>query len=278
MTARLRLVQNDIPAPPALRDCPVCNSSTATALPDYSPEHWKLCRCGGCDLVYLRNPAAYAALKQDLAWEKTFAEKKTATAGSTRFSPHVRALRKRLGMTRDKTAAFRRWFNEGHVLDIGCGLGRRIQPPMTPYGIELSTAQHRLADRAMRPLGGYCIHGAGAEAIWKFDARQFDGIVMFSYLEHETNVMSVLRGAHRALKDRGCVFIRVPNFGSLNRRVIGPNWCGFRYPDHVNYFTLATLSATARRVGFTAALVNRLTLPLDDNISVLLRKSPEVLH
>ena len=125
----------------------------------------------------------------------------------------------------------------------------------------------------MRTRGGYCVHGAGAEAIWQFDPAQFDGIVMFSYLEHEVDVMGVLRGVHRALKDDGALFVRVPNFGALNRRVIGPKWCGFRYPDHVNYFTLSTLRATAARAGFTTQLVNRLTLPVDDNISVLLRKT-----
>ena len=96
---------------------------------------------------------------------------------------------------------------------------------------------------------------------------------MFSYLEHETNVLGVLRGAHRALKDTGAVFVRVPNFGSLNRRVIGPKWCGFRYPDHVNYFTLSSLTNTASKAGFDTTLINRFTRPVDDNITVLLRKS-----
>jgi predicted SAM-dependent methyltransferase len=84
----------------------------------------------------------------------------------------------------------------------------------------------------------------------------------------------VLRGAHRALKDTGALFIRVPNYGSLNRKVIGPKWCGFRYPDHVNYFTLGTLRDTVARAGFRAQLVNTVTQPIDDNISVLLRKLP----
>jgi len=264
-------------AAPALRDCPVCDSSACTPLPAYSPDHWDMVTCAACNLVYLRNPAEYAALEEDFAWEKTYEEKKTATEGSTPISPYVRTIRTKLGLTRDRTAAFRRWFHDGHVLDIGCGDGARIKPPMTPYGIELSTALHARADSEMRKSGGYCIHGAGAEAIWKFDEGQFDGIVMFSYLEHETNVMSVLRGARRALKDNGRVFVRVPNYGSLNRKAIGPKWCGFRYPDHVNYFTLATLKNAARRAGFLATLINRITLPLDDNVSVLLRKSPEGL-
>jgi SAM-dependent methyltransferase len=257
-----------------LRPCPTCEGTEARPLPDYSPEHWIVATCQTCGLTYLRNPPAYEALEEDFAWEKTYEEKKQASRGSTPFSPLMRRLRDSLGMTRDKTSSFRRWFRDGHVLDVGCGAGDRIRPPMTPYGIELSRALHARADAAMRASGGYCLHGAGAEAIWDFEPEQFDGIVMFSYLEHETDVMGVLRGAHRTLKPEGGLFIRVPNFGSLNRRVIGPKWCGFRYPDHVNYFTLATLTETARRAGFTTQLINTITRPVDDNLSVLLRKAP----
>ena len=194
--------------------------------------------------------------------------------GSTPLSKGIRALRTKLGILhRDKQDRFRRWFNGGHVLDVGCGSGGRLRAPMTPYGIELSTALHREADTYMKSHGGYCLHGAGAEAIWDFEPQQFDGIVMFSYLEHEVDVHKVLSGAHRALKDGGALFIRVPNYGSLNRTLIGPKWCGFRYPDHVNYFTLKTLTETCRNNGFSTQLINKISLPLDDNISVLLRKT-----
>jgi SAM-dependent methyltransferase len=255
------------------RPCPSCNATDFTPWAQFSPDNWQVVRCGGCDLTYLRNPVDYEALEEDFAWEKTYVEKSTK-GGSTPLSGFVRKLRAAtVGMHRDKQAKFREWFNDGHVLDIGCGTGDRIRPPMTPYGIELSNVLHTKSDALMREWGGYCMHGAGAEAIWKFDEAQFDGIVMFSYLEHETDVIEVLKGAHRALKPDGGVFIRVPNFGSINRRVIGPKWCGFRYPDHVNYFTLATLTAVAKRTGFDTTLINTVTHHFDDNISVLLRKS-----
>ncbi|MCF6231954.1 MAG: class I SAM-dependent methyltransferase [Rhodobacteraceae bacterium] len=255
------------------RNCPACASGGAATLAAYSPEDWNVAACEACGFVYLRNPPDYEALKEESAWEKTYEAKKATSRGSTVFSPLARRIRNGLGMYRDKTRAFGRWFNNGHVLDIGCGWGQRIQPPMTPYGIELSTSLHKISDEVMRARGGYCLFGPGAEAIGEFDPEMFDGIVMFSYLEHETQVMDVLKGANRALKPTGAVFIRVPNFGSLNRRVIGPKWCGFRYPDHVNYFTLQSLRDVAGRAGFSVELINRVTLPIDDNISVLLRKS-----
>jgi len=258
----------------AYRNCPACDSTAFAMLASYSPEPWQVVGCEDCGFVYLRNPPGYDALEEDIAWEKSYFAKRDASGrGSTWFSPIARQIRNKLGMYREKTKSFRRWFNDGHVLDIGCGWGWRINPPMTPYGIELSTELHRIANERLREHGGFCLHGPGAEAIWKFDPEMFDGILMFSYLEHEIQVMEVLKGAFRSLKQTGAVFIRVPNFGSLNRRVIGPKWCGFRYPDHVNYFTLQSLRDVAARAGFTTHLVNWISLPVDDNISVLLRKT-----
>ncbi len=220
-------------------------------------------------MVFLVNPPEYQALEEDFAWEKTYAAKKEASRGSTQLSPLARVARHKFRTLRDRSQKFRHWFGDGNVLDIGCGDGHRIIPPMTPFGIELSKALHAQADTLMRRRGGYCLHGPGAETIWDFDEGQFDGIIMHSYLEHETAVSRVLRGARRALKSTGRMFVRVPNYASLNRRVVGAKWCGFRYPDHVNYFTPRTLADVARRAGFSMSITNRLTLPLDDNINAL---------
>ncbi|MFZ1727057.1 MAG: methyltransferase domain-containing protein, partial [Albidovulum sp.] len=136
-----------------------------------------------------------------------------------------------------------------------------------------SNALHARVDPLMRARGGYCLKAPGAEAIWQFDANFFTGVIMSSYLEHEVEAARVLSGAQRALVPGGKVFVRVPNYGSLNRRVMGARWCGFRYPDHVNYFTPASLRAMAARAGFSMQIVNRANLWLDDNIQALLIKT-----
>ncbi|MEL6883673.1 MAG: class I SAM-dependent methyltransferase [Pseudomonadota bacterium] len=256
-----------------LRPCPACETDAATRLDAYSQDQWHVARCNGCGLVYLRNPVPYDALEEDFAWEKTYEAKKDASRGSTSLSPVIRSLRHRLGLThRGQKRQMGRWFNNGKVLDIGCGNLDNVPEPMTPFGIELSRSLHAIADERMRARGGQCVHGAGAEAIWQFEPDMFDGVVMHSYLEHEIDLMGVLKGVWRALKPGGAAFVRVPNFGSINRRVVGSNWCGFRYPDHVTYFTESSLRDVARRAGFTLQVVNRIGLPIDDNIKALLRK------
>ena len=133
----------------ALRNCPTCDTVTATAQATYSPAPWTLGTCDGCGLTYLRNPPAYEALEEDFAWEKTYVEKKTSSKGSTPLSPLARKIRNGLHMYRDKTDSFRKWFNDGHVLDVGSGIGTRIAAPMTPYGIELSKALHAQSDTGL---------------------------------------------------------------------------------------------------------------------------------
>jgi 2-polyprenyl-3-methyl-5-hydroxy-6-metoxy-1,4-benzoquinol methylase len=93
---------------------------------------------------------------------------------------------------------------------------------------------------------------------------------MRSYLEHEDRPREILELAFDKLKPHGVVFVRVPNFGALNARVLGPRWCGIRLPDHLNCFTNAQLRAMAEGAGYRYRLLNRFTLATDDNIKALL--------
>ncbi|MGF1554513.1 MAG: class I SAM-dependent methyltransferase [Paracoccaceae bacterium] len=257
------------------RPCPAC-AAPATRASDtgYGRAKWRVVACGGCGFVYLANPPGDEALEaDDFAWETTSAAEEGARKQRAPALYRLDyATRWRTALTRpDEMARFRRWFGEGGaVLDVGCADGTRVQPPFTPYGIEVSRALAAKADRRMRAMGGYCLQGTGAEAIGRFEPASFDGVVMRSYLEHELEPARALAAAHRALKSSGRVYVKVPNYGSINRRVVGRQWCGFRHPDHVNYFTPASLRAMAAAAGFDLRIVNWANLVLDDNIHALL--------
>ena len=86
------------------------------------------------------------------------------------------------------------------------------------------------------------------------------------------SLWNCLTGVHRVLWDDGIIFVRVPNYVSLNRRVRGGQWCGFRCPYHVNYFTPYTLSRMAGDSGFHMKLLNPLKIAIDDNTEAVLTK------
>ncbi|MFT4717538.1 MAG: SAM-dependent methyltransferase [Paracoccaceae bacterium] len=257
------------------RKCPICDHADSTPLPAYCRDQWSVEQCNNCSHVYLKNPPGYDALIEDFAWEKTF-----ETEHQRRLAESPIAYRLDVA-TRVRHTAFRKsnadkytaWFGSGNLLDIGCADAEEDYPGFVRYGIELSNELAKKADASMQAQGGYCIHGPGAEAIWKFPENNFDGIVMFSYLEHEEEPLKVLEGAVRALKPTGNIYVRVPNFGSLNRKVTGKKWVGFRYPDHVNYFTVSDLETLAAKAGLKVKLLNPIRLPFDDNINALLSRA-----
>jgi hypothetical protein len=73
------------------------------------------------------------------------------------------------------------------------------------------------------------------------------------------------------------VVVKVPNFASVNRRLRGNRWCGFRFPDHVNYFTPATLARLAHEAGYVVDPGRRADRPLlGDNLYAVLRPAAAI--
>jgi len=66
----------------------------------------------------------------------------------------------------------------------------------------------------------------------------------------------------------------VPNYACWNRRLQGAGWPGFRFPEHVNYFTPTTIRQLIDRAGLQVARFNLLDrLPTSDNLWLVARKA-----
>lgn len=239
-----------------LRTCPVCGSDNARQSPDpYSRPPWILKRCA-CGMVYLENPPAYSALAEEMAWEKTYAVESEARRRRNpilyRAARAPKALWQRL-LRRDKlTSWIQRYVSPGPVLDVGCAGGHtleRLPAQFVPYGIEISTQLSRRANERFAARGGRAVQNDALSALGQFDAGFFSGVIMTSFLEHELEPRAVLVAAGRVMRPEARLIIKVPNLASWNRAVRGGRWCGFRFPDHVNYFTPGRLTALASQCG-----------------------------
>jgi 2-polyprenyl-3-methyl-5-hydroxy-6-metoxy-1,4-benzoquinol methylase len=258
----------------------------------YAPAPWVLKKCLETDIIFLANPPAYEELSETYAYEVTFKKESEARrqaepiryAFSTmlkRFRAKVLKRNKVLGMLHTLIAASPS--QQINVLDVGCGWGELLQVLMTslperlrgrvaPHGVEISLALSRLSDEKLRPLGGRCVHASAQDGVLRFDEDYFDVIIMASYLEHEASPLAVLENCRKRLKENGTIIVKVPNFACFNRMIRGPKWSGFRWPDHVNYFTPATLRAIADLAGLEVVRMTALdTSPLSDNMYALLR-------
>lgn len=256
------------------RQCPGCGADHARKLDKLSHPDWATVICEDCGFVYLNEAPVYEALSEDLAWTKQFKkEKKRRTAKQPIIAWLDEKTRWRLHMARDDEWAYiTDKLSSGNVLDVGCGQASRVPPQFVPFGIEIEKVSAELAHAEMSAKGGKVIHAPALEGLSQFDANMFDGIIMRSYLEHEAQPREVLEESLRVLKPGGVIYVKVPNFGTLNRMVRGRDWCGFRFPDHLNYFTISSLKAMALQTGYQFELRNKLTQITNDNMHCFLTK------
>ena len=274
---------------------PILRKPTRTRPSRYSRHPWRLVECLETGLVYLENPPAYSELNQEFAWEKTQAEEKVRRTHEEPISSFVGAAVRQAHRTHRAApklerealhllAANGRSEPPLRVLEVGCASGQKVRSiahrmrqehgvRVVPIGIEISDALARCAQANLAEYGGYAIHAPALEGLQQIEDGSIDLIILSSYLEHEIFPLEALRSCGRKLVAGGHIIIKVPNFASLNRKVRQRRWCGFRYPDHVNYFSPATLKLLVHRAGLAVARMNLIDrLPTNDNMWLIARQ------
>ena len=262
-----------------VRSCPICEAPSAGApvLP-YGRPPWDIVRCPACGFAYVPVVPVHEELVETLSWDRRHGEEATRRR---REHPIVEYL--------DKTTRWRLYLlprtepveimnrigpASGVVVDLGCGDGvmlGRIDRRFTACGVEVSAVLAARAGAVVAASGGTVVQATAAEGLATFADRSLAGVVLRSFLEHDADARAVVLAVGRKLRPDGVAVVKVPNYGSINRRVMGRAWCGFRLPDHVNYFTRGSLARLAADSGLAASFPFWLSLPTDDNIVAILR-------
>ena len=261
------------------RDCPICGRNNDSTPPSgYSHGPWMIRECPDCGFVYIDTAPQYEMLFATMAWERTTKIEELRRAEirpisykaskRTRFRMHLLPKRTMLGYIMERTKG-------GNVLDLGCGTGGALESfpqSFTPFGIEISSEAAAIADSVFRVRGGYAINAPCVEGLRHFPEGFCAAASLRSYLEHDADPLPVLKNLQRVLAPGGFAVVKVPNYGSVNRRVMGRRWCGFRYPDHLNYFTPRTLRTMATKAGFETDFGLTGRIPTSDNMWAVLTK------
>jgi len=140
---------------------------------------------------------------------------------------------------------FRSHCARGLVLDVGCSSGAFLFQLQQRFPGSYQTCG---TDASGAPLD--YAESRGVTVIREdflqhdFDGRKFDAITFWAVLEHLLEPKAFLAKAGSLLNPGGHCFVLVPNLGSLASRLLGARY-RYVYPQHLNYFSRATLAKLA---------------------------------
>ena len=145
----------------------------------------------------------------------------------------------------------------GRVLDVGCGQGDLLEVFLKrgwdAMGVEPGTQDARAArGKGIRVIENL-LTGEIADELGPFDA-----VLLVHVLEHLPQPQEMVRLVHRLLVPGGVFYCEVPNDFNVLQEVAVES-CGLMrwwvvYPDHLNYFSIESLSAFIQANGFDACL------------------------
>jgi SAM-dependent methyltransferase len=249
------------------RACPVCGETRAE--PFLKHDGWRVVHCTACGLYYMPEVPTDEEFDTTFEWDASFKREKferwmrnpffrayTLAAALLRPTRQARAMHK-----------LRRFAPPpGKLLDVGCGDGRLPAHALSlgydAWGIEASP---RMAARASERIDRGRIYVGRLsdlstpgvdEAPPALAPRSFDVVVTVSYIEHEPDPAPAMRQVFSLLKPGGWCAQKTPNHDSWLRTIRGSHWAGYRWPEHVQYFTPETLGRLMRDCGFIVRGVN----------------------
>lgn len=228
--------------------CNLCESNTNIPLFQaedlrFGPDRkFTLVRCSDCNLVFL-NPQP---LEEEMAYYYPPAYFDTEKVLSDPEPLRETAYEQN---KMDKILKSSVLPDKGKILDVGCGKGEFLanmrEKGWVDFGIETAGAA---AVYAQEKMGINVLNCKLDEA--SFADKYFDIVTFWHALEHFHDPSAVLAAVNRILKPDGHLLIALPNFRSLQARIMKRDWYHLDIPRHIFHFTPQTITQLLAKTGF----------------------------
>lgn len=214
--------------------CVSCGGASLRVLPEYHTAH--LVRCERCGLTF----AGLRPTEGEL-------ESHYAAYGDWPDSELTRARYRGL------LAAFDAYRSTNLIFEMGCGAGYFLEEAATAGWVPYGSTVGELSVAMCRQKGLEVVHAADVAS--SVPAGQIDVAAAFEVVEHLRDPAAEAQLLARVVRPGGLLYCTTPNFDSLTRRLLGPDWRVIDYPEHLIYFTAATLTNWLEPVGFRLARI-----------------------
>ncbi|CAI6081306.1 Ubiquinone biosynthesis O-methyltransferase, mitochondrial [Paenibacillus sp. JJ-100] len=130
-------------------------------------------------------------------------------------------------------------------LDIGCGMGHYLDLA-SPYFAEIHGIEPSKFVMSIASDKGYFIkNDYFHEGV--YPNTRFDVITIIEVLEHLENPLGFIKDAANLLNENGILLVEVPNGQRIFEKRLYNNLC----TDHIQYFSISSLTILARRAGLS---------------------------
>lgn len=215
------------PDPPLVAGVPI----------DLGGAEFRLVRCRECDFNFKR-PAIEESKLLDCYRRADARHWELTDGGPDRQFDLIRGVVER-GVPRAAGATRR-------VLDIGCFSGSLLQT--FRHGWELHGVEPSESAAAVAAGRGVRVHGATVEALSSSPLR-FDAIVNVDVAEHIVDPLAFFGSASKLLAPGGVLVTLTGDTGAWEWRFQGSLYWYCSMPEHVSFYSAASLDAIAQRLG-----------------------------
>lgn len=229
-------------------NCPACGRRTTRS---FCYEKWgcRIERCAACGLGSCVPPAGFdpTAIYDEAYFQGGRADGYADYAGSEAV------LRREF---RRSLAALMKYApNAGPLLEIGCAHGFFLLEAAAHYKVAGVDVSQAAVDRCRsRGLHATCARpGEDDFAV----AQPQSAVVMLDCIEHLPHPDATVAWAWRSLAPGGCLMLTTGDWGSLLARLMGRRWRLMTPPQHLYYFTRASLTRLLERIGFHVVEASR---------------------
>jgi SAM-dependent methyltransferase len=222
--------------------CPLCDRPAGGAAFEKGGYPITRCECGMVFVASRIDPAVLDRLYGEGYFEGGFDE---VVPGYRGYANEEAVMRRNFAR---RLTLIERIVPPGPLLDVGCALGFFVRAALDrgwdARGVELSEYAAGQAAASGLPV-------SRADFLTMDIAPgSLTAVTMLDMLEHTASPRAYVRRARAALRPGGVVAIETGDLGSAFARLSGRRYHFFTPPNHLTYFTRATLGRLLREEGF----------------------------
>lgn len=140
------------------------------------------------------------------------------------------------------------------LIDVGCGTGDFLwaaqQAGWQVTGTELAM---EAVNRASQKINARVFQGDITTL--NLPENSYDMVTSFHVIEHLLHPISQLKRCYELLTSGGVFLVETPNIKSLGARLRGKKWSHIIPPEHIIYFSPASLKYALKQAGFEKVFV-----------------------